>query len=110
MLKIDTKYEDGVLYVRLDGSLNAKTCHKITNYLLPVLSKHNIKLLVYNFGNLLNIDVKGRDAILNSKYIIKQNKGKMLMCQVSDNIYSFFKGMHIATIARERDARKYVNS
>lgn len=75
MFKMELEYKNGVLFARLNGKLNRKNSYKINNYLNPVIKKHNIKCLVYNFKNLESVDNSGIDAILESKYSIKLNKG-----------------------------------
>lgn len=49
MLKMDLEFNKGILFVRLKGKLLRKNSYKINNYLNPVLKKHKIKYLVYNF-------------------------------------------------------------
>lgn len=86
MLKMDLEYNRGILFVRLDGKLNRNTTYKINNYLVPMLLKHKIKYLVYNLYNLADIDESGIDAILNTKYAIKTNRGLMCLCEVNKNL------------------------
>ena len=104
MLKMDFEYKNNILYVRLKGNLISKNSYKLNNYLLPVLEKYKIKYLVYNLNNLENMDLKGRDAILHSKYIIKRNKGKILLCQENGKVAEFLKGLRLIKIKNERDA------
>lgn len=85
MLKIDMNYNNNILYVSLEGMLNRKTSYKINNYLIPVILKQNIKYLVYDLDNLNNIDDTGIDAILNTKYAIKNNKGIMYLSNKTNN-------------------------
>lgn len=101
MLKMDLEFNQGILFVRLRGSLNRKTSYKINNYLNPVLKKHKIKYLVYNFYFLKDIDNSGIDAILNTKYIIKENNGKIRMCEINENIKEKIKGAKLARIKNE---------
>ena len=110
MLKMDVEYGEGVLYVKLEGSLTAKNSYKINDYLVPIVLKHNIKYIVYNLRSLLNIDLKGRDAILNSKYAVKKNNGKILFCKVNKSVFNFFKGMNIRMIDKEKDVLKYIGA
>ena len=79
------KYNDGILYVSLEGVLNRNTSYKINNYLLPVIIKRNIKNLVYNLDNINNIDEHGIDAILNTKCAIKNNRGKVYLSNKTNN-------------------------
>lgn len=85
MLKIDMKYNNNILYVDLDGLLTRKTSYKINNYLLPVILKHNIKCMVYNLSRIKTIDEFGIDAILNTKYAIKNNRGNIYLSSKSTN-------------------------
>ena len=86
MLKMNLEYNKGILFVRLDGVLNRSTSYKVNNYLVPVLLKHKIKYLVYNFYFLEDIDEDGIDALLNSEEAIKTNKGVMYICEVNKRL------------------------
>ena len=99
MLKVDMKYEKGILYVRLKGDLTRKMCYKINNYIVPAVLKHKIKYLVFNMFELTEIDESGMDALLNTKCAIRANKGKICLCEVSDEVRSKIKKlrMHIAS-------------
>ena len=101
MLKMDLEFNRGILFVRLKGKLLRKSSYKINNYLNPVLKKHKIKYLVYNFFFLEDVDASGIDAILNTKYIIKNNKGKIRMCEINNNIKEKIKGARLARITNE---------
>ena len=101
MLKMDLEFNQGILFVRLRGKLNNKTTYKINNYLNPVLNKHKIKYVVYNMYFLEDIDNYGIDALLNSKKIIKNNKGKIRMCEVNNNLKEKLKMTKISKIKNE---------
>ena len=86
MLKIDMELSKGILFVRPDGILNRNTSYKINNYLVPVILKHKIKYLVFNLDKLLDIDETGIDALLNTKYAIKNNNGNLYLCEINKEI------------------------
>lgn len=86
MLKMDLEYNQGILFVRLDGELNRMTSYKVNNYLVPVILKHKIKYLIYNFYNLKDIDDCGVDALLNTKSAVKMNKGIIRLCEVDKQL------------------------
>lgn len=108
MLNMDLEYNQGILFVRLKGYLNRRTSYKINNYLVPVLIKHKIKYLVYNLYQLKSVDSSGLDAIINTKYAIKKNKGKIIMCEVSKTINALLKDLHIKKINNELEALKFI--
>lgn len=104
MLKMDLEYNAGILFVRLKGILNNKNSYKINNYLNPVLKKHKIKYLVYNFFSLEAVDEAGIDALLRTKLEIKKNEGKLVFCEVRKEIYEKIKRLKITKLKDEREA------
>ena len=110
MLTMDLEYKDKILYVRLKGNLNKKTSYKITNYLLPIILKHKIKYLVYNFEKLKEIDSSGINAIINTKCLIKNNKGKIKICNINNSLKDILKKIKISIINNEDAAVSLVEA
>lgn len=108
MLKMDLEYNGGILFVRLNGILNRKSSYKINCYLNPVLKKHKIKYLVYNLFFLQDIDESGIDAITNTKVEIKENRGTIAICEVSEKIRNKLKRLKITKIENESEAFKLI--
>ncbi len=108
MLKVDMEYEKGILYVRLNGVLDRKVCYKINNYIVPVVLKHKIKYLVFNLLELKDIDGSGLDAMLNTKCAIKSNKGKICLCEVSDELRKKIKGLRMRVASNEFAANRLI--
>ena len=108
MLKMNLEYDKGILFVRLDGVLNRSTSYKVNNYLVPVLLKHKIKYLVYNFYYLDDIDDNGLDALLNTKFAIKNNKGNMYFCEVNKDLNKKLHKLHIKKLDNELTALKTI--
>ena len=67
MLKMNLEHNKGILLLTLDGMLHRGSTYKINNYLIPVILKHKIKYLVYNFYNLEDIDEDGIDSSWKDK-------------------------------------------
>ena len=109
MLKVDMEYDKGILYVRLDGVLNRNVAYKINNYIVPAVLKHKIKYLVFNMFLLRDIDEAGLDAVLNTKCAIKANKGKICLCEVSDELRLKIKRLRIHIASNELAANKLIN-
>lgn len=106
MLKMDIEYKSEVLFVRLKGELNKKSSYKINNYLNPVIKKHNIKYLIYNWNDLKGVDNAGIDAILNSKCLIKANKGKIFVCHNNSIGKYLSKLFKVTAVRNELEACK----
>lgn len=109
MLKVDMEYEKGILYVRLKGVLDRKVCYKINNYIVPVVLKHRIKYLVFNLMELRDIDESGLDALLNTKCAIRTNKGKICLCEVSDDVRIKIKRLRMKVASNELAANRLIN-
>lgn len=108
MLKMNLEFINGILFCRLKGALNRKSTYKINSYLLPTLIKHKIKFLVYNMYELSDIDDLGCEALLNTKSAIKNNKGKIYLCECSGDILDKVKRLHIKRTESERTALQVI--
>ena len=109
MLKVDMEYEKGILYVRLKGVLNREACYKINNYIVPVVLKHKIKYLVFNMFYLQDIDEAGMNSLLNTKCAIRTNKGKICLCEVSDELRLKLKRLRMTVASNELAANRLIN-
>ena len=109
MLKVDMEYDKGILYVRLNGNLSRDTTYKINNYIVPAVLKHKIKYLVFNLFLLKEIDESGLESLLNTKCAIRANKGKICLCEVSDDLRSKIKKLRINIASNELAANRLIN-
>lgn len=89
MLNINMEYRKGVLFVRLKGSLDEKTSFKLLDTLLPIIIKHGIKFLVYNFQELTSIDEIGNKSLLLGYNAIQNNNGNVLVVDNRFNLEYF---------------------
>lgn len=104
MLEMNLEYNKGILFARLSGNLTRKNSYKVNNYLVPVILKHKIKYLVYNFFELNKIDESGVSAILNTKCAIRSNKGQIYLCEVSKELNKDLKKLRIKETDNELTA------
>ena len=89
MLNINMEYKRGVLFVRLIGSLNEFSAHKLINTLLPIIVQHGIRYLVYNFSELSSIDDVGNKSLLLGYNAILNNNGNVLVVNNRFNLEHF---------------------
>ncbi len=108
MLKIDSEYSKGILFVRLKGNLNRRTSFKLNNFLVPAILKHKIKYLVYNLYNLDNIDNIGLNALEKGSRAISANQGLSLICEIPKTLEENFKNIKIEKTLNELTAIKKV--
>jgi len=80
MLKIDTIYKKGILFVKLYGAINKNNKNKIDDVLESAIDKVGIKYLLLNFENIYYVSSDISNIIEKwSKKIIK-NDGKFFIC------------------------------
>lgn len=88
MLKINLEFRKGVLFVRLNGSLNDKDSLDNINSLI---NEVGFKYIVFNVDNLKCIDMEGIHCILDYQEKLLKNHGKLLLCEsnkiLSDKIF-----------------------
>lgn len=104
MLKIDSEYVKGILFVRIKGNLNRHTAAKLNNFLLPAILKHKIKFLVYNLYNLDNIDYIGVRALEKCSKAINANNGLSLICEIPQSLELGLKNLKIERTLNELTA------
>ncbi|HJJ17043.1 MAG TPA: STAS domain-containing protein [Bacilli bacterium] len=109
MLRINSEYVKGILFVRIEGNLNRRNSYKLKSYLIPAILKHRIKFLVYNLYNLNDIDMVGKKALEQSAKAIDVNKGISLICEVPPKLNEFFQNVNITKTSNELTAIKTIN-
>ncbi len=80
MLKIDTIYKKGILFVRLYGVINKTTKLEIEKTLESAISKVGIKYLLLNFDNIYYISSDITKIIGKWSQNIIKNGGKFFIC------------------------------
>ena len=86
MFKINTEFRKGIMFVRINGNLNKSNINTIFC--------EDFKYIVFNFDNLLSIDSYSIKYIINYNNIIKNNNGKLIICDSNNNlINNLFNGI-----------------
>lgn len=88
MLKINTEFRKGIMFIRLNGEVNKLN---IDNIFVS-----DFKYVVLNFDNLLSIDSEAIKDIIDYNKMITKNNGKLIIVNKSYNIFtSLFKSIPI---------------
>lgn len=77
MLKINMQYRNGRLIVEIIGYLNKFTSFKLKDYLVPVILKHEIKIIIYDTTKLLGIDKYGLKVLKEGLTAVKSIDGQI---------------------------------
>lgn len=91
MLKINMEYRKGVLFIRLKGNLTKETVNSLNQYLIPVITKHGIKYIVYNLGAVTVIDNYGKASLQEGVDAARLNQGEGLICNTNLTLNGEFK-------------------
>lgn len=100
MLKIYTKFHDGIMFVRLDGKLSKNEVYKFKKEVTNIILENKIEKVVFNLSNLKYIDKYGISILLETN---KLNE-KSLVCNASTNINNKLYSLNI--IENELEALK----
>lgn len=98
------EYNKGILFVRLYKKLDHDLSREINQFLVPKVLEQKIKYIVVNFFNVDYVDHFGLDALLNLKCAIKSNKGKICLCEISDELESKIKECKFKKVNNEINA------
>ena len=113
MLTINIEYREEIMFVRLKGELTKDTVAKLDKKVTNKIENLGICNLVLNVTNLKLIDYKGINKLLYNYEIVKNNKGKILLCGNNLNIKNILKKSRILNyiyeISDELCAIKIIN-
>lgn len=80
MLKVDTVYKRGILFVRLYGAINKDNKMEIDKTLNSAINKVGIKFLLLNFENVYYVNSDITKIINRWSKILSKNEGKLFVC------------------------------
>lgn len=95
MLKVDMEFKKGILFVRLEGSLNKRNIEKFNNEVIPVVLKHGLKFVVVNLDKVNTIDTNGIESLMELNEIVSEFDGKTTLCSLTNS--------NVKTSLRESD-------
>ncbi len=74
------------LFIRLKGELDQKSSDDLRFKLNELIIKYHLKNLVFNMQNLEFMDSSGIGIIIGRYNQIKENGGKIYLCELNDQI------------------------
>ncbi len=88
MLKINTEFRKGIMFIRLNGEVDKLN---IDNVFV-----NDFKYVVLNFDNLLSIDSEAIKDIIDYNNEITKNNGKLIICNKNYSVFtSLFKNIPV---------------
>ena len=98
------EYNKGILFIRLKGNLNHVLSKEINTCLIPKVLEQKIKYIVINLYEVEDVDTFGLDAILNLKCAVRSLKGKICICELSNELNNKIKKYKIKEVKNELQA------
>jgi stage II sporulation protein AA (anti-sigma F factor antagonist) len=92
MLEIEMEFIKGILFIRLDGKLNASTCDKLYQEVSEMIFDNGIRNIVFNLENISEIDINGINSLIYNYKLCKQNKGESIICNINSTVERAFQG------------------
>lgn len=78
MLKINTEFRKGIMFIRIKGNLNKDNVNNI--------ECEDFKYVVFNLDNLLSIDSYAVNYIINYNNKIVKDNGKVIICEKNNSL------------------------
>ena len=97
MLNINMEFRKGILFIRLNGSLNKENINNI-------IEPNGFKYIVFNLDKLYSIDNYSINYFLKINKLLNKKKGKLFICDKNSNKNIIFD--EIPKISNELEAFK----
>ena len=86
MFKINTEFRKGIMFIRINGSLNKDN--------IDFIEKNDFKYVVFNLDNLLSIDSYAINYIINYNEEVIKDNGKLIICDSNNGLVkNIFKNL-----------------
>ena len=81
MLDINMEFKKGILFIRLEGTLDRNTKDKFNNEVIALVLKDGVRMIVVNLDKVDLIDYEG----INLNKIVDDNNGRSAICSLTNN-------------------------
>ncbi len=95
MLEMNMEFRKGILFIRLNGILNAATSKKLADQVNDFVQKKGIKYFTFNLEGLEEITQEGIDTIRENYHQIVSFQGNLVLCGVkSEGMRTVFEDVY----------------
>ncbi len=85
-IRINMNISHNTIFARLIGELDESTINEVRNRLTNMIKKYEIENLVLNMKELEFMDSSGIGLILGRYEELKKRNGKIILCNLNDNV------------------------
>lgn len=100
MLRINTKFHNGIMFILLDGRLTKSEVYKFRKEITNIISENKIRKVVYDLSNLKYIDKYG----INILYMTNNINEKSLVCNLKESLKDKLKKYNFNIVKNELEA------
>ena len=100
MLRINTKFHNGIMFILLDGRLTKSEVYKFRKEITNIISENKIRKVVYDLSNLKYIDKYG----INILYMTNNINEKSLVCNLKESLKDKLKKYNFDIVKNELEA------
>lgn len=95
MIKIDTLFEfrKGILFIRISGEITKNNYEKYQEIIDTI--NNGINKVVINLDKVTKIDLKGINLLFYIYELVNNNKGKLYLTKINNNINTRINKSHI---------------
>jgi len=100
MLRINTKFHNGIMFILLDGRLTKSEVYKFRKEIINIISENKIRKVVYDLSNLKYIDKYG----INILYMTNNINERSLVCNLKESLKDKLKKYNFNIVKNELEA------
>jgi len=100
MLRINTKFHNGIMFILLDGRLTKSEVYKFRKEITNIISENKIRKVVYDLSNLKYIDKYG----INILYMTNNINERSLVCNLKESLKDKLKKYNFNIVKNELEA------
>ncbi len=89
-MNTNIEYIKGVLFIRLNGLLVGNKVNKFESEVIPIVLGLSSRYITINLLKLELIDRRGINSIIKVSNIVSRYDGKLVLCEINDNIKQNF--------------------
>lgn len=86
LLKVNFEFRKGIFFIRFIGNLNKKNYFEKLSLLNNLIDNINFKYIVFNIDELSSIDIYGINYIISYNSKLKEQNGKLFICEKNKNL------------------------
>ena len=94
-MNIETNYKNKILNIKINGFLIKNKTNYFESEIIPILLTLKSKKVIINLINTKSVDEYGINSLIKIADLVNRFKGKLVLCNINNNIKDLFKESEI---------------